>query len=257
MRDFSHLNTGKFSHLHIWGVVTLASMIIGGLVAFFVFYFSVQNIVAPREKDDLNLRYAALLQMLDVVKGKNLIILSPEFLEKQIKIRFPEISEVSISKKYPRTLVVEAKIAPVLLKLVYKKKGDDEEFFGYLSKDGTFFQNGDPELFTLFEKDPRKEHLSLMEHVFQESEISDILEGKTRLEEVTQRKIVSAELLKNAQEIHYLDEHGVKYWLFLGKDFSEQIEKLARTLQERDVYKTSLAYIDLRIGRKLIYKPKQ
>lgn len=109
MRDFSHLNTGKFSGLRIWGMVILFSMVVGGGFAFFLFYFSVNSIVIHKEKDDLNIQNGKMLQMLELVKGENLFILSNEFLEKQIQIRFPELEYVDVQKKYPSTIEVSRK----------------------------------------------------------------------------------------------------------------------------------------------------
>ena len=62
--------------------------------------------------------------------------------------------------------------------------------------------------------------------------------------------------LRNAQEIHFRDEKEVQYWIFLKKDGIKQIEKLQKALQQRNIFKKPLQYIDLRITRKVIYKPK-
>lgn len=256
MRDFSHLNTGRFSGVPLWGLVTLFSMIVGGGIAFFIFYFSVGKIAIHKDEADFNLQHGKIRQMLELVKGENLFILSSEFLEKQIQIRFPELDSVIVEKDYPQTLRIQVKTSPVVLRLVYSIENDERKFFGYIGQKGRFFENGDAGVFTVYEEDIRENIIAPLEVIFSEEEISGIFEGKTRLEEVTKRSIVSAKLLKHAQEIHFVDDQEVVYWFFLGKKFETQIEKLERTLQEKNIYEAPLLYIDLRIGRKIIYKNK-
>jgi len=256
MRDFSHLNTGRFSGLRIWGLVTIFSMIMGGAIAFFVFYFSVKEVIIHKDENDLNIRHGEILQMLQLVKGKNLFILSEDFLEKQLQIRFPELDSVIIEKDYPQTLRVQVKTSPIVLRLVYSVEGELEKFRGYIGEKGRFFINGDDSVFTVYEQNTRKDFIQPLDKIFKKEEISEIFEGKKMLEAVTKRKIVSADLLKNAQEIHFVDEKDIRYWLFLGKDFDVQISKLERTLQEKNIYEKPLLYVDLRIGRKVIYKNK-
>ena len=256
MRDFSHLNTGKFSGLRIWGMVILFSMVVGGGFAFFLFYFSVNSIVIHKEKDDLNIQNGKMLQMLELVKGENLFILSNEFLEKQIQIRFPELEYVDVQKKYPSTIEVSAKTSPLVLKLVYSVKGEEDQFFGFIGEKGRFFENGSDDIFTVYDQDERDSFIMHLDPIFTPEEVSEMLEGKKMLESVTKRKIVSAKVLRDAQEIHFVDEQKVDYWFFLGKSFDQQVEKLGRTLQEKNIYEFPLLYIDLRIGRKVIYKNK-
>lgn len=255
MRDFSHLNEGKFSRLKFWGLTVLSFMFLGGGIAFFVFYFEVETITLEKDETDANLRYGEILQMMEFVKKKNILILSGDFLEKQILIRFPELEVISVQKKFPKTLLITAKTDPVVVKLIYSIEENTDQYYGFLSEKGVFFRNGNEEVFHLFLTDKRTSFISPLEKVLSESEISEILKAKNLLEEVTVRKIVSAELLKKAQEIHFLDDQGVKYWIFLKNDISPQLEKLRLVLMEKNIYETPISYIDLRISRKVIYLP--
>ncbi len=256
MKDFSHLNTGKFSGSRILGLVILSSMVLGGVTAFFLFYFSVSKIIIHKDENDLNLQHGKILQMLEFVKGENLFILSGEFLEKQIKIRFPELDSVIVEKDFPDTLRVQVETPPVVLRLGYFLGEEDLKYEGFIGENGRFFLNGDESVFTVHEQDVREALISPLSIIFSASDISGILGGRKRLEEVTGREISSAELFYSAQEIHFVDEKGVKYWFLLKKDFELQVEKLERTLLEKNIYEYPLSYVDLRIGRKVIYKNK-
>jgi hypothetical protein len=256
MKNFLEKRNGSVSRFKVGLLILFLSLLLGGGVAFFVFFFQVQSIIIERDEADSNLRYEELFQMMESVKNKNLLVLSPEFLEKQLLIRFPELSVVSLRKKYPNSLVLQAKTDPVVLRFEYMLEDSEARYAGYVSERGTFFLNGDESLFLLSDISPQREHLSALQQVFLDGEVAEILEGKAFLEEVIKRKVVSAELLRDAQEIHFIDDQGVKYWIFLNNDFSLQIEKLKRTLVEHDVYKYPIEYVDLRIGRKVIYKPQ-
>lgn len=256
MRDFSHLNEKSLLSPQVWLFIIVFFMFLGGGFAFFLFYFEIENIEVKKEESDVNLRHGEMLQMMEFVKKKNIFLTSSDFLEKNLRIRFPELDEVVVEKVLPSTLLIYAKTDPVAIKLIYKVENSNEQYYGFLSENGIFLENGRDDLFQLFEEDVRTEFIPALSKVFSREEISDIVKGKSLLEDITKRKIVSGNLLKKAQEIHFVDEFGVVYWLFLKNDITVQLEKLRRTLSEKNIYESPLEYVDLRITRKVIYLPK-
>lgn len=204
---------------------------------------------------DVNLRYPKMQKILEVVKGTNLLVLSSDFLEKSLKIPFPELKTITIEKKYPSTVIVSAETYPIVSKWVYKKEGDTRQFFGFVSENGYFLPKGSDDAFLMFDMQVRKKEIPFYALLLPAEQLKNIMDAKWVLEDITKRKMTSLAYYQNAQEIRFVDEKKVEYWLFLQSPLLEQTEKLRTMLQVENIYARPLSYIDLRISKKIIYKP--
>ncbi len=198
--------------------------------------------------------------VLQNTKGENMFLLSLPFLREELKIRFPELHEILIEKKYPHILKVSLKTAPVVAKWQYEILTDPalppikEE--GFVNEKGMFFPTGNTDvLFRIEEKISRKKAPEFSEEVISQSRLQEILLGKKDLERITGQEIISAQYIRNAQEIHFVAKNKTIFWLFMNIPFEKQIQKLERSLSEFPIFSRPIEYIDLRISGKIIYKP--
>jgi len=256
MKNILHSKSSEYQKKNwIPVAVFLTVLIVIGLTAFFSIFFQVSTISFQKNDADINLRYSKIQKFLEGTKGVNLLFISPDFLEKSIQISFPELKTISFSKSYPKTLEVYAETYPIVAKWVYKKDGDERQFFGFVSENGFFLPKGPDESFLMFDMQLRKKELPYYARLMQPEQLLAIIDAKRLLEDITKRKMVSLSYFQNAQEIHFLDEKKVEYWIFLQNLLPEQAEKLRLVLAKENVYAKPLEYIDLRITGKVIYKP--
>lgn len=241
------------SWLSFFGAFLLIAVVLG--FVFLYSYFKVTTIAFQKNETDFNLRYSKMQKILEVVKDNNLFFLSSDFLEKSLRIPFPELKTITLTKKYPNTLQVYAETYPIVSKWVYKKEGDTRQFFGFVSENGYFLPKGSDDAFVMFDMQLRKKELPYYAVLMPPEQLSGIMAAKNILEEITQRKIISMSYFQNAQEIRFVDEKKVEYWLFLQGSLLEQAEKLRTMLKTENIYARPLKYIDLRISTKVIYKP--
>lgn len=243
--------------LFLWGSIILLSFVVGGVISFLVFFFRIDSIDIQRDQNDKNLQSDKLQMMMKSVYDENLLFLSSSFLQKKLFISFPELSDITIIKKFPRTLILQPITDPLVFKWIYKTINNEDQYFGYVSKKGLYFKHGPEEIFTIFDNDVRLEYIPLMSPLLSPEEIENITNSKSLLEQVTGRKMIKMNYLRHAQEIHFIDDKEVAYWIFLKESSILQIEKLSTAIAEHDIYSSPLEYIDLRISRKVIYKKKE
>ncbi len=225
------------------------------VLIFFYFTFQITTVSFQKNEEDMNLRYPKMQKILETVKGSNLLFLSTDFLGKSIRIPFPELKAITFTKSYPDTLEVYAETYPIVAKWVYKKEGDERQFFGFVSENGYFLPKGPDNTFLMFDMQQRKKEIPYYAMLIPSEQLKNILDAKQLLEEITKRRMVSLSYFQNAQEIHFVDEKKVGYWLFLQNSLVDQSEKLRIMLKTENVYAKPLQYIDLRISNKVIYKP--
>lgn len=236
-----------------WIGILLFFIFIGVIIAFGNYYFQIRNIEVLQTTDD-NLRYDDLRKMLEYTKNHNTLILSTDYLEKSLLIRFPELQDISITKSLPDTLIIEPVVDPVVIKWVYKKPGDDVEYFGYVTNRGMFLKNGPTDILTVYDVQSPVSVPKFYTTLIPEKDIQIFLEGKRQVEAVILRPIVSMKYLRNAQEIHFIDEKGVAFWFYLEESMENQVDKLSSLVQTHNVLGGDLEYVDLRISKKVIYK---
>lgn len=69
-------------------------------------------------------------------------------------------------------------------------------------------------------------------------------------------EILGVEYLPVAREIHLKTENNLVIWISIERDFKDQIDKLNIVYESVELNKEDLSYIDLRVGEKIIYCPR-
>jgi len=235
--------------------------------------FQVKNVSIERNESTVNVRSGSLLQIMEYVKKTNILVLKTDSLENHFVKTFKELESVSIEKKYPDTLHVRVVPLKIVAKWEYfheqieqteeqdkKTKTVFIKKMGYLNKNNLFLEHSVTDesllkdLLTIVDKQPRKKEILFYDIVKDGKYILQIRQGKESLEAVISRKIIEINYYRDAQEVYFIDDKGVEYWLYLDEDLSAQIKKLEYMLGEKNILKWRLAYIDLRINGKVIYK---
>ncbi|HID92287.1 TPA: hypothetical protein EYP45_04175 [Candidatus Peregrinibacteria bacterium] len=251
----------KFFLSKIWIIL---SVICGIFFGWGYLTFQVKNISIERDESTINVRSGSLLQILEYVKNVSIIPLKTDSLEDHFVRTFKELESVTIEKQYPQTLYIKVKPLGIVAEWIYEYEDKNKKKLikksGYLNKNNlllehnTSIQTGENKLLVIYDKQPREKEIHYYDIIKDGDYIPDILAAKKQLEKIIERKIVTVDYYRDAQEIYFIDEKGVVYWLYLEDDLFNQIEKLEYMLSEKNILKWRLDYIDLRINGKVIYK---
>lgn len=199
-------------------------------------------------------------RILEYTKGKNILLLSNDSLKTLFKIRFPEISEIEITKEYPSTIVVKAKTLPIVAKWQYQDSQTGAPSLGVINQKGLFFAGEtSEELFSIERVGEEAFKTKQDKRVISEDALSQILFTRKELETLTSLSISSAKYLEDAQEIHFIAKEGPTFWFLLSIPLEEQIEKFKIVFSEKNFSPSALEkieYFDLRIKKSVIIKDK-
>lgn len=240
---------------NIWWIFgSLIAMSLGGVFSFFIFYFEIKNINFINNKESVNIRHTQISKVLEYAKSYNLLIFSTDFLKKSLLLRFPELKDVEIKKEYPNTLSVKTTPDNVVIRWVYKLENNEQQYTGYLNSKSLFLEHGLNTITTIYDIQPREKKINYYSILEDGDHVSGILEAKSFLENIIQRKVVKINYLKDAQEVHFIDDKNVEYWCYLPVDLSVQLGKLSKMLSVKNILNKKVEYIDLRINNKVIYK---
>ncbi len=238
------------------------------------FTFQVNEVSIERNEKTVNVRSGSLLQIMEYVKTTNIFFLKTDSLENHFVKTFKELKSVSIEKIYPDKLHITVVPLEIVAQWEYIYETSEKVVVngteeiknilvkksGYVNKNNILLEHNttseekNKNLLKIFDKQPRQTEILFYEIIPDAHYISEIGFGKKKLEDVISRKIVRIDYYRDAQEVYFIDDKGVEYWLYLEEDLLLQIEKLRYMLQEKYILKWRLDYIDLRINGKVIYK---
>lgn len=244
------------------GVLTI--VLIGGGIGmlFFSRFFDVDAVLV--ERTDLMTNTAPIQTFINSFRGKNIILLNAQELEYELSKMFPELKTVEVSRLLPRTLKVKVVEYPTIARI--RGFGQTKEM--YLSEIGmvrdiptkneklplieykTVYDLKDAKLLTLLSP-----YLALQDRnqIMRAEELQDMLAAKDTFEKEFGLPVASIRYYPLEREIHLLTQKGFSLWLDLTEEMNQQFEKLRQALQDFNIYKIELAYVDLRISNKIIY----
>ncbi|MFA6306035.1 MAG: hypothetical protein WC651_04940 [Candidatus Gracilibacteria bacterium] len=225
---------------------------------FFSGYFLISSIEITEGKTDNKTLTENIKKTLNEAIGENIIIANLKDLELKIANKFPEIKEINLSKNYPKTIEVSFAQYPLIANIAVTtdvvKKTYIINSVGYVIKE-------DMQLTTLpLIKMTADAPINTGTPLIEAKKLEYILNAIKYYEDKFGMKILETNYKKNAREIRILTEKKFEIWIDIEQPFETQFKKLKKALVKLDIYKESLAYIDLRIagenGDKIIYKRK-
>lgn len=241
----------------LWWLGIVIVIVITVSIASFFYFFQIKEISLERSRNDINIRNASIINILEYAKDYNLFLLSTDSLEEAILELYKEVDSISIEKKFPKTLVVKTIPDEIQVKWVYYLGTKENKFSGFLTKKNIFLEHwvdGLTNIPIIEDIQPRQKKIKYYEMVKSGEYIPKILEAREALETVILREITKISYLRDAQEIHFTDEKDVDYWIYLPHDIDEQVGKLKFMIEKKNILAGYLDYVDLRIQNKIIYK---
>ncbi|MCC6643809.1 FtsQ-type POTRA domain-containing protein [Candidatus Peregrinibacteria bacterium] len=252
----------KFKKILVFLLIILS---LGGIFyfTFFTDYFQIDEFQVFEDDTEITNNLTLNRLITDELQNKNIITYSPEQLITNILEQNPEFQHVEVSKKYPKTIQITLEKYPLAANIVAVIKGADglrvQKKYLVNTKGMVIMENEEnPDLpYIRIETDRA---LDLNSFPLDQEKLDYIIKLINLFEEKFGLKVLEAEYLKKAREVHLKTEKDFSVWFDLTKNMLSQIDKLKKALPKLDIYKTPLQYIDLRISgtnaEKVIYKTK-
>ena len=196
-----------------------------------------------------------------LLNQKNLLLFDNTELSEQILEQNPKFKSVLIKKVFPHTIKIDLEEYPIAANIIDQITSPDG-----LKVQKKYMVNTNGMIIMENEENPEMPYIKIVtEKAFglndmplNQEKLDYIIKLTNLFEEKFGIKVVEAEYLKKAREVHLRTEKDFTVWFDITKDMLPQIDKLKRALPKLDIYKTPLQYIDLRISgtnaEKVIFK---
>ncbi len=267
-----------------------------GLLTFLIFSsrFAINKIEIAR--DNLHIDSSAVTNLLANYRGKSIFTFSKSKAQSLIQKTYPEFARVDVRKLLPNTIKVELETHEIVANIkAYYVLPQVETVLSDIDEDAleitealkTAFdlevgtETEDKEKLTPIEQKAllnrigqaifdQEEDLQLMtinidglsqpiedrEIVIPEASMDYIVNSIKYFTNLMQTEITSVRFLPIAREVHLQTEGNLTLWIGTERSYKEQIDKLHTIYKIAELDQEDLAYIDLRIGEKLIYCPR-
>lgn len=226
---------------------------------FFSNYLSIKEIsLKNKELENQNIG-DKIKNSISETLGKNIFLVDTKALSLKVLTAFPELEKVTLSKKYPSTILIDFSEYPLVANVVNEssevKKSYIINAIGFAVKENYEDKN------LPYIKIKSEEPINPQNSIIEPSNLAYILNAKDYFEEKFGMRILEIIYKPTAREIHLLTEKKFYIWLDIQRPFEQQFKKLKKALVKLDIYKDPFEYIDLRIagnnGDKIIYKRRQ
>lgn len=279
--QFSRLFKDVFLYVLGLGVIL-------GTVAFFLFSnkFSINKIEVAR--NDVYIDNAAIAKLLDPYKGHSIFTFSSAKAQQLIHKNYPEFSHIEIRKLLPDRIKVDLKTYELManLKAYYiLPEVDETEAFVEDKEDSFDKQFGSKTISkkqltpieqkavlnrigqALFDRDPNPSLMTIRiegltqpiedrELIFPKEDLQYLQESIKYLTNLLQMEVKEVRYLPIAHEIHLTTSKNLTLWLLTKKPYKEQLDRFNKIYKAAKLDQQSIAYIDLRASKKVIYCPK-
>jgi len=257
-KSIRNINTEKLSKLKNRGIFLIVS--IGIIAACYFLFFSNQFLITNISvvKDDLEDGTNPVQHYFNSLKNKNIIFANTNEVKVKILEDHPEIDQLEIKKRLPKTLQVVYTEFPIVANVIQNAEAGQKKYLinsrGRVAK--TDIEN--PNL--PYIKFNSEEDFKNKTEILNEEKLNYILNSIKYFEEKFGMKVFDAFYIQDAREIHLRTEKYFSIWLDTTQSYEEQFVKLKKALVKLDIHNDPLDYIDLRIagnsGEKIIYKRK-
>ncbi len=230
------------------------------ILAFFVFYFlffteifKIKEIQILTEKENLVLR-GSLESVLKKELNNSFFLISSKKIEEKILKDYPEIKEVNLKKKFPKTLILEVKTRKAVDIWCFK---EDNCFL--IDREGVIFGEGiifrgpiSEDLMTIFSRGAGEEQEG--EQIIAREKMNQLLDIQNKLEkdlEIDLEKFT----FSSGERLDVKTIEGWEIYFDLSADINLALTKLSLLL-EKEIFpeeRKNLNYIDLRFS-KVFYK---
>ncbi len=229
-------------------------------IYFFLFssFFNFKTIRFEGEAETATSLTPKIEETLKPYLDTHLFKLSTEEIQTLLNKNFPEITNIKVTKKYPKGLEIEfekhALKANIINESANTKKNYIVNSIGLAVKED--FESPNLPYIHIITEEPLNPKTSLIKS----SELDYIIKSVEDFNTRFGMKILSVRFKPVARELHLFTEKEFYIWLDIQQPYDTQFKKLKKSLPKLDIYNLPLQYIDLRIagneGDRIIYKPK-
>ncbi|MDX9970807.1 MAG: hypothetical protein RBS56_02770 [Candidatus Gracilibacteria bacterium] len=256
IRPVSRISSNKKSGSFLGKFLFLIFLSVVIYFVFFSEFFLVQSIKTDGEINDGGVLSSKIVQSLSDVRGKNLVFLNTNNLQKRLMDLFPDFEKITVYKSFPKTVKVGFSRFPDSANVIYESPSVRSVFI--INTIGMVVKSDAEKPNLPFIRLQRDEPVNVEETLIEKSKLNYILESKTYFEDKFGMNVKELVYKPHAREVHLLTERNFEIWLDIQKDFESQFKKLKKAATILDIYKEDLLYIDLRIagsvGDRIIYK---
>lgn len=243
----------------------LIIMSLGGIFYFIFFtdYFEINDFQIFEEETEItsNLNLNSLVT--ENLQHQNILLFNPTPLIENILAKNPEYQSAEVGKKLPHTIQITLEKYPVAANIIAVIAGSDglriqKKYL--VNTQGMIIMENEENPDLPYIKIQSDKALELNSFPIDQEKLDYIIKLINLFEEKFGIKVVEADYLKKAREVHLETEKDFSVWFDQTKSILPQIDKLKKALPKLDIYKTPLQYIDLRVSgtnaEKVIYKTK-
>ncbi len=240
----------------LWlGLIVLALFGFFYLINFSQF-FAIEKIEIANEEITSPFLENRIQDQMEVLVGENLAKIEKEPLINNLKTRFKEINNITLKKKYPKTLVISYSEHPLVANVIYE---DQDLRTSYVINSLGYSVKQNSEIPSLpYIRVKNDESVNVDRPIISADKLRYILEAQIYFTDKFGMRLIETEYKPIAREVHLLTEKDFYLWLDIQRPSEEQFKKLKKALVQLDIYNEPLQYIDLRIagrnGDKIIYK---
>ena len=200
-----------------------------------------------------------LNELLKKQKYQNLVFLDETRLANDVKTMHPEFKKIVVKKIFPTKIKVEIEKYPIVANIVDVVQGIQKKFLvdgnGFLTDEN--IENPDLPYIKIY----ANEIFTVNTVSLEQEKLNYILNAINLYQSKFAMKVLNAEYYVREREVHLQTEKNFIILIDMGKDLTQQLEKLKKALPKLNIYNTPLEYIDLRISgtdnEKVIYKLKK
>lgn len=261
----NRLTSGKPSRWKKILIILLSLFLLGSGIYFLFFtdYFQINDFQIYDEgtaiTNNLPLNDLVSKALLD----QNILLFNESSLSSQILKENPQFKVAQIKRHLPHSIEINLEEFPIAANIINTIDGADGlsvEKKYEVNTNGMIIVENDENSDLPYIRISSKEALSMNTYPLDQDKLDYIIKLVNLFEEKFGIKVIDAQYLKAAREVHLKTEKGFMVWFDQSKDMLPQIDKLKRALPKLDIYNIPLQYIDLRItsanAEKVIYKKK-
>lgn len=262
----SRLSHSKPSRLKRILLVLLIVFIVGGLTyfSFFTNYFEINQYHIYEDGTQITNNLMLNEVTRKALLSQNLLLFNDSKLTEEILQKAPEYQKITVKKVLPHTIEIGLTKYPVAANITNLISGTDgmriQKKYMVNTNGMVIMENEEnPDLPYITITTPQA--IGLNAFPLDQEKLDYIIKLTNLFEEKFGIKVIEAQYMKSAREVHLRTEKDFSVWFDLTKDMLPQIDKLKRALPKLDIYKTPLQYIDLRISgtnaEKVIFKRRK
>jgi hypothetical protein len=211
-------NIFRFS-IVIGFIVTLMTLFL--IFAIFSPYYNLKKISVDNTNSSIISR-ETIQNITNPFLGKNMFFLKKEKIKNSLKTKFPEISEIIISEKWPSEIEIKIKVNPAKYNIFNEKTAN----FISITNNGITVTKNSTEGLPVIKILQYDKPINLHENIISADWLRKIDLAEDILKQEIKLPIKEIRLLTKSRELHFITNRGTVIWVDLAQSIEAQLKKL-------------------------------